>query len=127
MRINGIDHYNIAGPAELIERVRDFYVDVLTFVEGERPQFSSGGYWLYAGGSALVHLRVDDAPDTPRVDSTHSYCDHIALACAGLEAFEGRLDAAGVPFRKNYIADAGQYQLFVRDPAGVGVELNFRE
>jgi extradiol dioxygenase family protein len=126
MKIEALDHFQIAAPSDLIALVRDFYVEVLGFVDGARPQFSSGGYWLYAGNKPLVHLRIEETPEAERVDASHSYCDHIALSCIGLEEFENRLTANEIPFTKNHIKDFNQYQLFCRDPAGVGVELNFQ-
>ena len=126
MRIEGIDHFQIAAPNELIEAVRDFYVQVLRLADGPRPQFSSGGYWLYAGGRALVHLRAEEGPAVVRADAASSYCDHIALSCEGLAQFEEHLTACDVAFTKNHIADLNLHQLFFRDPAGVGIELAFQ-
>lgn len=125
MKIEGIDHFQIAAPGELIELVRDFYVRVLQFTEGARPQFSSRGYWLYANGKPLVHLRVEEDPAAARADAAASYCDHIALACVNLAEFEAHLTACDVAFTKNHIADSNVHQLFLRDPVGVGIELSF--
>ena len=126
MRVEALDHFNIAAHSELIAQVRDFYVQALQFTEGERPQFSKGGHWLYAGGKPLVHLSVEESPEVARIDAARSYCDHIALSCIGLAEFESHLRACNVPFTKNHIERLNQHQLFCRDPAGVGVELNFR-
>ncbi len=126
MKIESLNHFQVAAPRELIELVRDFYVQTLGFTEGPRPGFSSDGYWLYAGEKPLVHLRVEESPQVGRVDASHSYCDHIALSCVGLDEFETRLASSNVAFTKNHVKDLNQYQLFFRDPAGVGVELNFQ-
>jgi len=122
MSVLGLDHVNIAGPAELIDRVRNFYVDVIGLVEGARPSFHRRGYWLYAGEHAVVHLTVSD----DATGATGSF-NHFALSCEGLNATIERLKKHGVAYELAHVPQTNRVQLFVRDPAGVGVELGFRE
>lgn len=42
----GLNHFNITAPGELLEKVRDFYVEVLGLIVGERPGFRRNGFWL---------------------------------------------------------------------------------
>jgi hypothetical protein len=42
-----------------------------------------------------------------------------------LREFVERLERAGVAYELDEVASLGQVQLFLRDPAGVGLELNF--
>ncbi|MDT5271647.1 MAG: hypothetical protein QOH49_3833 [Acidobacteriota bacterium] len=63
MNVEGLNHFNITAPRELLEGVRDFYVEVLGLVVGERPAFMRDGFWLYAGRESLVHLTACDADD----------------------------------------------------------------
>ena len=121
MAILGIDHINIAAPTSLIEACRTFYVDVLGFVEGERPPFRSRGYWLYAGGHPVVHLLVRDGGE----QSGSAALDHVAFLCEGLEAMTAKLEAHGIAFEIDRVPATGRTQLFFRDPAGVGIELQF--
>jgi hypothetical protein len=51
--------------------------------------------------------------------------DHIAFAASGFEAMRQRLRDKGVAFRENIVPRTGAAQLFLFDPDGVGVELNF--
>ena len=44
----------------------------------------------------------------------------------GLAAALERLRQADVPFRLKHIEDEQQVQIFLSDPSGVGIELNFR-
>ena len=120
MTVLGLDHVNIAGPAALIESVRTFYVDVLGLVDGERPSFRTRGYWLYAGGQAIVHLTIAE-----RAHGGSSSLDHFALRCEGLETLTARRERLGVEFTLDPARPGKASQLFLRDPAGVGVELNF--
>jgi glyoxylase I family protein len=126
MGVNGIQHYNIAAGAELIERVKDFYVEALGFKVGHRPGFMRGGFWLYAGGEPLVHLGVRGEGDARAGEaSADGALDHVAFSCEGLADFVARLERAGVPYTADEVPSLRQVQLFLRDPAGVGVELNF--
>ena len=119
MGVSGIDHLNISGRPDLIARCRDFYVDVLGLAEGYRPPFSSRGFWLYAGDRPIVHLTESAAANEGAA------LDHIAFACDGADELIERLQRSGVEYQVNRVPGTEQLQLFLRDPAGVGVELNF--
>ena len=125
MRIEALDHFQIAAPSEQLSIVREFYIQVLGFREGARPSFTSRGHWLYSGGKPLVHLMVEETPAVDRVDAARSFCDHIAFSCDGLDEFVTRLTDSGISFSRDFVEDLGQDQIFLRDPLGVGVELNF--
>ena len=126
MKTVGLSHYNITAPLELLERVRDFYVEVLGLVVGERPAFMRQGFWLYAGLEPLVHLTASDAMDARAgSDFRQSFFDHIAFNCKGLPEFIERLKGFRIPYEVVEIPSLGQTQIFLRDPASVGVELNF--
>lgn len=118
-----IDHVNISGSAELLARCRDFYVDVLGLREGHRPPFRSRGYWLYAGDAPVVHLSQREHGIAAQPPGT---LDHYAFACTGLEEMLARLRSHGIAFEMEEVPQRGQTQIFLRDPAGVAIELNFR-
>lgn len=127
MSVIGLQHFNITAPVELLEQVRDFYVEVLGLEVGARPDFRRVGFWLYAGGEPLVHLTACDAADARASLAEHApgFFDHVAFSCHGLSAIIERLTRLKVPFEVDEVASLKQVQLFLRDPAGVGVELNF--
>jgi catechol 2,3-dioxygenase-like lactoylglutathione lyase family enzyme len=120
MAVHGVDHINICT-ADL-ERCRAFYCGVLGFEEGYRPPFDSPGAWLYAGDAPLVHVSVTD---TPRIGE--SPVDHVAFAVKGYDAMCMRLDDEGIAFESYQVPDNPTRQIFVKDPDGVDVELNFRD
>lgn len=124
MGVRGLNHFNITAPSEVIERVRDFYVEVLGLRVGQRPGFMREGFWLYAGAEPVVHLTACDAEDA-RTAHTRGLFDHVAFSCEGLREFVERLERSGVAYELDEVASLGQVQLFLRDPAGVGLELNF--
>jgi catechol 2,3-dioxygenase-like lactoylglutathione lyase family enzyme len=122
----GLHHFNITAPVELLGPVRDFYVEVLGLSVGERPDFVREGFWLYSRGEPIVHLTAcadGDARANSKVGP--NFFDHIAFSCQGLAGLISRLQQLNVAYEVVKIDSLGQTQVFVRDPAGVGVELNF--
>jgi glyoxylase I family protein len=124
MSIQSLDHINLRAPPELLEELRRFYESALGLAVGHRPPFGSHGYWLYAGASPLVHLQALDATDT-RATQVATTLDHVAFAAAGFGEVTRRLEALGVAFTTRSIPLTGARQVFLRDPAGNGVELLF--
>lgn len=123
-----IAHVNLRGPEPLIERLRTFYVDVIGLHHGPRPRFRSGssGYWLYAGDLDVMHLSIDPkaAAEPPPTAGTTTL-NHVAFTCHGLADMMRRLRKAGIEFRVDQVDDMDQIQLFLFDPAGTRIELNF--
>lgn len=117
-----LDHFNISAPLELLETVRDFYVEVIGFEDGPRPAFSRPGYWLYAEGLPVIHL-IEDAARKPH--SEPGYLDHIAFRSEGVDAMVERLERHGIPYRRSQVPGRNMAQLFFSDPAGTGLEINF--
>lgn len=124
MLVSGINHVNLQMPRPLLESVRDFYVDVIGLVDGDRPPFRSSGYWLYAGNRPVVHL-VESAPGDVAAQPGGDVIDHVAFDCSDYDAMCRHLDAAGVDYRSRQVPETGARQIFLSDPAGVGVELQF--
>lgn len=122
MRILGVNHINLAGSAELIERCRAFYIDVLGLTEGHRPQFTSRGFWLYANEQPIVHLRIKEDGEDERGSNA---LDHIALTCDGFDASMARLRERGIAFTIDPARDTKPAQLFLEDPSGLALELQF--
>ena len=120
MAVQGLDHVNIRTSD--LERCRAFYCGILDFEEGYRPPFGSPGAWFYAGGRPVVHVSLADEPREGR-----SAVDHVAFATRGYDAMRSRLEERGVPYRSREVPDNPVRQIFITDPDGIVVELNFRE
>ncbi|MEO6259546.1 MAG: diguanylate cyclase [Thermoanaerobaculia bacterium] len=123
MKILGIDHINISGPRTLIDECRAFYVDILGLQDGPRPPFRTPGFWLYAGDRAIVHLSEKIRETTARTDTAF---DHCAMSCSGLESAKQRLQDHAVPYTLKQVPGSGDAQIFLQDPGGLTLELNFR-
>lgn len=124
MGITRIDHINIRASRPLLERLRDFYRDVMGLAEGYRPPFAGFGYWLYAGDAPLVHLyEAVDGRNHPYPE--RGAIDHFAFACEDRARVEERLAGLGLSYETKEIPATGHGQIFLTDPAGNRVELQF--
>ena len=134
-----LNHFSIRS-ADLPACQR-FYCDALGLAVGPRPPFPFAGLWLYAGDTALtsnavVHIIGIDRNDPEGLkqylgDKPESSLqgtgavDHIAFFTTGLAATLARLNIQGVPFRERTVPSLNLHQVFVDDPHGVVIELNF--
>lgn len=130
--IGGLNHINFRAPADMVERLRAFYCEVIGLREGPRPPFPSRGYWLYAGDRDLLHLTIlpsdaEIATATSPPAAGTGWFDHVAFT--GVDRVESirRLEAAGIAYEIDEVSMVGQVQIFLTDPAGMGVELNFAQ
>ena len=130
MALENLNHFLVV--ADDLEATRDFYVDVLGLVDGHRPPFDFAGYWIYLGDRAVVHLaehkdyldKVDHVRDGSADTATGSI-DHIAFEATGLQDMIETLEKHGVPARHRKVPDVNLHQIFVHDPNGVLIELNY--
>lgn len=125
MPVLRVDHVNIKASSEVVEACRRFYIDVLGLTDGTRPPFRSRGFWLYADGQPIVHLTESSSDDATA--AMPASLDHIAFACAGLQEMLKTLHDRGIIHRVEHVPGTDHVQLFLRDPAGISLELNFRE
>jgi hypothetical protein len=79
---------------------------------------------LYSAGHAVLHHNDISATDRQqRPDS--GVINHIAFSSRGFEAMKQHLAGKGVPYRVNQVPNTTRWQIFVRDPNNVEIELNF--
>ena len=136
MAIDTLDHCAIR--TNDLEGTKDFFVDVVGLTVGERPSVKFPGYWLYSGDTAVVHLfgGSDDAGDEDELTkylgvkdpaSLHGSgaVDHLAFRASGLAAMRERLDKSRSRYFERTLPQFGLHQVFVKDPNGVMLELNY--
>ena len=119
--VRRLEHINIRS--RNVDAARDFYAHVLGLAVGPRPPFPSEGYWMYLGDEPVVHLVQRGPGDPPRADT--GTLDHVAFRGQDLDAMRATLLARGIAFREQVAPHDGTVQLFVHDPDGVKIELNF--
>lgn len=118
-----------------------FYCGLLGLKKGPRPPFPFPGLWLYAGetdryDNAAVHIIGIDRNDPEglkkylgdRDESSlagSGAVDHVAFFATGLKETLDRLKANGIEGRERTVPVLGLHQVFIDDPNGIVVELNF--
>ena len=119
-----------------VDATRDFYCDVLGFQEGERPELGFLGHWLYLGDTPVIHIAEWSSytahskrlgiPVTRPASGTGPL-DHIAFN--GNDSIYGklreRLDELGLKYHPHDSKAIGLRQIFLDDPNGLKLELNF--
>lgn len=123
MAVVDINHLNIVASQPLLDKVRDFYVDILGLHDGWRPDIPVAGYWLYVGDKPLVHLMESAAANVE--GSGTGNLDHFAFSCTDLETMERFFQQARQSYVRRDFPAFNTVQLVLTDPAGITVELNF--
>ena len=138
MPIRKLAHFSVRTTA--LDQSRKFYTDVLGFRDGFRPPFKFPGHWLYRGGDeadfGVVHLIGIDTDDPQGLvdylgdkaeEGLHGSAavDHLAFLATDLPDMHRRLRQAGLAFRERTVPSLGLHQVFVEDPSGVTIELNY--
>jgi catechol-2,3-dioxygenase len=122
--IVAFDHYNLSAHRTDLERLRDFYVEVVGLREGPRPPIQRWGYWLYAGDAPVLHL-IEARPSELRQADVAGTFNHVAFRADRYDATLASLVARGIAARPAQDPGQSLRQLFFRDPMGNGVELSF--
>jgi catechol 2,3-dioxygenase-like lactoylglutathione lyase family enzyme len=146
MMIRKLEHYNIRT-TRFEDTVR-FYVQVLGMRNDRAPMAAPGfpATWIFdASGTAVVHLLPIDPADSensyakmsqyrgraefldPPTFRGSGAIDHVAFECEGYGEILSRLQSAQVPYAETHFPEANMRQIFVADPNGITLELNFRE
>ena len=132
MPITELNHYLLV--AKNLERTKNFYCNVLGLELADRPDFGFPGYWLKVGDEICVHLASQEpnkVRDTfllkkhPRGTTGSGSVDHIAFLAKDPESVRKRIQKKGVEMHYRSFPDAKLFQIFLKDPDDVTIELNF--
>lgn len=115
-----LDHVTVRSTD--LARTERFYGGLLGLRGGPRPAIAVPGHWYYIGDAAVLHVLARSPAD---LQAAVSAIDHFAFRARGLAAFEQRLQAAGQAFERRRLADSAIWQIFLNDPDGARVEINF--
>lgn len=132
MALAQLGHYAVR--TDDLQASRRFYVEGLGLRVGYRPPFGFPGLWLYLGEDeasfGVVHLIGPD-PSGAVADylgdggAGAGRVDHIAFLGADWPAMRARCEGLGLDYVQRRVPALGLHQVFLRDPSGVAVELNF--
>ena len=133
MPITDINHYLVVS--KNLERSKKFYQEVLGLqLATERPDFGFPGYWLKAGDAICVHLASQKPNKTrdlfvlkkhPKGTTGSGSVDHIAFLAKDPGEVRDRIHRNKVPMHFRSFPDAKLFQIFLKDPDDVTIELNF--
>jgi catechol 2,3-dioxygenase-like lactoylglutathione lyase family enzyme len=137
MSVGGLAHVTLlCSPAQL-SSVKDFYEQVIGLKLGARPSFDFSGAWLFAGKEPIIHLAAvlegsasavtsSSGSALPGGSASTGSIDHIAFSANGtVDETRAKLRRLGIPFTEAPVPDLPLYQVFLNDPLGVKIELNF--
>ena len=122
MSVGLLDHFNIRT-RKLADTVR-FYEEVLELKKGDRPNFSFPGAWMYSEGKPVVHLVDISATAEPQKPDS-GVVHHVAFASYGFDGMKQRLESKGMAYEARQVPGGDLWQIFVDDPNGVMIELNY--
>ncbi|HEX7873987.1 MAG TPA: VOC family protein [Sphingobium sp.] len=125
MTVQALDHVNLR--VKDMEATAAFFMSIL----GMRRSAERASWILDETGHPVIHLGSADTPYpsdawrpfVAREDSGAVH--HVALSCTGYDDVIARLEANGLRYDTNDIAGVLR-QIFVAEPGGVLLELNFR-
>ncbi|MDE5444434.1 glyoxalase [Bradyrhizobium sp. CSA207] len=107
-----------------LEGTRAFLEAVLDLRPGYRPAFSFPGYWLYDDAEPVVHLIPGRGGPADRTGET---IDHVGFRLTDHDGMRRKLDDLDIPYSRMELPELGERRLFVRTPAGILLELVFRD
>jgi catechol 2,3-dioxygenase-like lactoylglutathione lyase family enzyme len=119
--IGRLAHYSVR--AKDLEASTTFYTEALGLCVGPRPPFGFSGVWLYDGDAAARDGYLGSRPNSDASET--GALDHVAFFASDWPACRQRLNALGVRYTERLVPIVGVLQVFLADPDGVTIELNY--
>lgn len=112
-----------------------FYTRVLGLREVPRPPaIKFPGAWLAVPtpvGEAVIHVYAGgaaaDRDGNAPTDNERGVLDHLAMTAQGYTAFRERMRQHGLQWREQNQGGTPFWQMFVHDPNGMKIELQFHQ
>lgn len=133
MPLKHLQHFLIQ--ASSIEETANWYVDVLGMTKGPHPDFKVPVEWLYIGDTDVLHVTTGGADVSENrkrylgqeSQATHGsgVVDHVAFHATGLKEMLHHLQVKEVAYTTRQVKLQGLFQVFLIDPNGVKIELNY--
>ena len=121
-----LDLHHVALKTRDLSASERFYRESLGMEKVQRPEFDFPGAWLQMG-QTMFHLMAGYAAQGPNGEhyDGSGAVDHLALKAQGFDAMRDKFESSDIKYSENELRDFGIWQLFVHDPDGVIIELNF--
>ena len=134
MPISHLEHFLVAS--DDIDATRDWYARVLGMKSGPHPDFGFPVHWMYVDNIDIVHIgpSARQAGDIQKkylgrtsqdAGIGTGAVDHIAFRATGLRQMLEHLKREKVAFSQRRASGQALFQLFLYDPNGVKIELNY--
>ena len=133
MSILALDHVNVRSrdPKATLAFFRDVLLMKVAGPMGGAPREDGG--WVYDDNDLpIVHIGSANEryPMDERIAFTPAEgsgaIHHVALRCSDFDGTKARLQSLGIGFTENDVPQVSLHQLFVSDPNGITLELNFK-
>ncbi|MEZ5853294.1 MAG: VOC family protein [Hyphomicrobiaceae bacterium] len=118
-----------------LEGTVKWYEEVLGLRSGPHPDFGFPVAWLYLGDNDVLHLtqgganvsdnRMRYLGQQSTATQGSGVVDHVAFRATGLKDMMQHLTGKGISYTRRQVDAQGLFQLFMIDPNGVKIELNF--
>jgi catechol 2,3-dioxygenase-like lactoylglutathione lyase family enzyme len=119
MAVTAMNHFTVL--TDDVSRTVHFYCNLLGLTEGARPDLGFPGAWLYAGDAAVLHV----VGGKSREQLKPGVIDHMAFSATGLSETLALLITFNVEHTCRRQTGTGTWQVFLFDPNGARVELDF--
>ena len=134
MPISHIEHFLVAS--DDIDATRDWYARVLGMKSGPHPEFGCPVHWIYVDNIDIVHIGPSARQageiqkkylgrTSQKAEEGTGALDHIAFRATGLRQMLEHLKREKVPFTQRRANGQALFQLFLYDPNGIKIELNY--
>jgi len=116
-----MNHFTIL--TDDLEKTLAFYAEHLGLKPGARPPFKFPGAWLYATGGNQPILHI--VAGVERKVLVKGVIDHMAFTGRDLASTVKKVKENSVAYELRRLPSYGTCQLFVHDPNGAKVEIDF--
>jgi catechol 2,3-dioxygenase-like lactoylglutathione lyase family enzyme len=121
-----IDIHHVAIKTADLDATVDFYTKILGARKVDRPPMDFPGAWLSLGAT-MIHIYAGQPALGPggKVPRGSAAVDHVSLAARNFHEMRQTFATSGLDWREFDVPSANLWQLYVHDPSGVLIELNF--
>ena len=127
MQVNGVNHINLVT-GDLAATIA-FYEALLEMKAQPIPVAPAGfnGSWICdAQNNPIIHVQGYNPERHGELKAgLTGALDHVAFTCVGFDATKARCEELGIEYRVNDRQFGDLRQVFVTDPNGISLELNY--